>query len=246
MGRLARVAPLQASYDPSRKLSTPLGMSTAMERYELVIFDCDGVLVDSEPLASEALRSCLADRGWQLNDFAELEHGFKGRKMEQCLRMVERLLELSLPPGFEDEVRERTAENFRRALKPVPGIADALRGLRVPYCVASSGPPEKIHLSLSLTDLLSYFEGRIFSAYDIGRWKPDPGLFLHTAEVMGVEPNACAVVEDSVAGVQAARAAGMDVYGYANAAAAERLEFAGAVTFSDMSGLPGLLDTRRN
>lgn len=214
-----------------------------MERYELIIFDCDGVLVDSEPLASDALVSCLAERGLRLDQFDELEHRFKGRKMAQCLEMVEKLLDLTLPAEFEDEVRKRTADNFRRELRPIPGIMDALRALRVPYCVASSGPLEKIHLSLSLTDLLPYFEGRIFSAYDVGRWKPDPHLFLHAAEVMGFAPDVCAVVEDSVAGVQAARAAGMHAYGYADTAEAARLRSAGAIPFADMALLPRLLDT---
>lgn len=116
-----------------------------------------------------------------------------------------------------------------------------LRQLDRPYCVASSGPRDKIEHSLSITGLLGYFPGRIFSAYDVGSWKPDPGLFLHAAETMGVAPERCAVVEDSVLGVQAGVAAGMTVFGYAPAGNASVLLDWGAIPFQTMDALPGLL-----
>ncbi len=111
----------------------------------------------------------------------------------------------------------------------------------MPFCVASSGPREKIELSLRVTGLLPHFVGRIFSAYEIGSWKPDPGLFLHAARSMGVEPNVCAIVEDSIPGVQAGLAARMPVFGYALEAESSRLQEAGAHVFNDMRDLPHLL-----
>jgi len=180
---------------------------------EAVIFDCDGTLVDSEGLANEVLVECLKPHGLDITaDQARAQ--FTGRKMADCVAELERQLGSVLPTDFVGDFRTRCTEAFRSRLRPIDGAATALQRLRVPYCVASSGPREKIELSLEITGLLQYFEHRIFSSYEIGIWKPDPGLFLHAAEALGVAPNRCAVVEDSEPGVQAGLAAGMVVFAF--------------------------------
>jgi HAD superfamily hydrolase (TIGR01509 family) len=177
------------------------------------IFDCDGTLVDSEVLANEVLVEMVAEHGLSLSVDAALAQ-FRGGKMAEIVDQIEVWLGRSLPDSFVPDVRERTADAFRARLKPVDGAIDLVRSTTGPFCVASSGPPEKIRLSLSLTGLMPFFEGRIFSSYEIGSWKPDPGLFLHAARAMGVEPQECAVVEDSLPGIQAGVAAGMKVFAF--------------------------------
>ena len=150
------------------------------------------------------------------------------------------------PVRFRARGAGRHGGFFRRELRAVEGIHAALDAIRLPTCVASSGPPEKIRLSLELTGLLPRFDGRIFSAYEVGSWKPDPGLFLHAAEAMGVPPDECAVVEDSVPGVRAGVAAGMRVFAYAPHGAAElegEIADERAVVFDSMLALPRLLAT---
>src|SRR5258706_9740007 len=137
---------------------------------------------------------------------------FRGMKLAECLAQIEAELGRELPSTFVAEFRERTATAFRNELKPVPGAMALVAALNIPMCVASSGPREKIELSLSLTGLLPYFADRIFSSYEVGSWKPDPGLFLHAARTMGVPPGSCAVVEDSLPGLRAGIAAGMRVF----------------------------------
>lgn len=179
---------------------------------EAVIFDCDGTLVDSERLANTALVECAAPFGLRMTA-EEAMQTYVGGKMADCVADLEHRLGRKLPDSFIPEVRRRTAEAFRIHLKPVEGALDALQTLRLPFCVASSGPIEKIELSLALTGLAHFFaRDRIFSAYDVGSWKPDPALFLHAAEAMGVAPNHCAVVEDSLRGVEAGTNAGMRTF----------------------------------
>jgi HAD superfamily hydrolase (TIGR01509 family) len=210
-------------------------------RIALVIFDCDGVLVDSETLGNRVLVEMVADLGLSL-DLEEAVAMFRGCKMAECVREVERRLGRSVPSTFVADFRARTADVFRRDLRAVQGVATVIDALQIPMCVASSGPAEKIRLSLEVTGLLRRFEGRIFSSYDVGVWKPDPGLFLHAARMMGVAPQACAVVEDSVPGVQAGVAAGMSVFGFiADREDAGALSDAGAIVFRSMQNLPRLL-----
>jgi len=206
-----------------------------------LIFDCDGVLVDSEGLMNQVWVDALAEQGLVMT-VEEAIFIFRGHKMTKCVADAEALLGRKLPENFVPDYRARTAEVFRTDLKPIPHITEALDMIPVPNCVASSGPPEKIKLALEVTGLLPRFQGRLFSAYDIGIWKPDPGLFLHAAKVMGVPASECIVVEDSVPGVQAAMAAGMYVLGYA---AVEQdvllLAAEGAHIFRSMQELPALL-----
>lgn len=142
---------------------------------------------------------------------------FRGWKLDDCVAQIRAWLGKPLPEDFVAQVRVRTAETFRRELRAVPGALDVVRTLSergIPICVGSSGPREKIELSLGLTGLLPYFEGRVFSGYELQTWKPDPGLFLHAARALGAKPAACVVVEDSLVGVQAGLAAGMKVFVY--------------------------------
>ena len=180
---------------------------------EAVIFDCDGTLVDSETLADEALIECVRPHGLELT-VDEVHARFRGRKMADCVAELERQLGDTLPADFVPGFRARCAEVFRNRLQAIDGALMTIERLHVPYCVASSGPREKIELSLGITGLLPYFKDRIFSSYEIGSWKPDPGLFLHAAGVMGVAPDRCAVVEDSAPGLQAGVAAGMVVFAF--------------------------------
>lgn len=176
------------------------------------IFDCDGTLVDSESVATEVLLAFAAEHGRLELGLTEAMTRFRGVRMDLCIAELERLLGRSLPAEFQSRLRERTAEAFRARLRPMEGALGLVRSLAGPICVASSGPRVKIELSLTLTGLLPYFEGRIYSSYEIGSWKPEPDLFLHAARSLGVEPRECAVVEDSLPGIIAGIAAGMRVF----------------------------------
>lgn len=208
--------------------------------FEAVIFDCDGTLVDSERLGNQVLVECVAELGL-IFPLEEAVARFTGNKMADTITVIEQRLGHPVPTDFVPQLRRRMAEVFRARLQPIVGIETVLQGLQIPYCVASSGPREKIELSLSVTKLLPYFQGRIFSAYEVGSWKPAPGLFLHAARALGVAPAQCAVVEDSMPGVQAGKAAGMTVFGYAPAGNEASLAALGAHPFTTMAALLPLL-----
>ena len=176
-----------------------------------------------------------------VTSYEEVCRDFIGLTMMRCVEIVERRLGRAVPDDFVERLQRRTFEAFRCELRAVRGVADALKRIEAQVCVASSGEHEKMRLTLGLTGLLPRFEGRLFSASEVERGKPHPDLFLHAAERMAVPPDRCAVVEDSLPGVLAARAAGMSVYGYAERSDAERLRSAGAIVFDDMARLPGLL-----
>lgn len=208
----------------------------------LIIFDCDGVLVDSERLAHQVLIDSVAPLGLHFS-MKEAMALFRGRKMSECVDEVESRIGYTLPEAFIDEFRARQTAAFKAELKPVAGIVEALDSIDATICVASSGPPEKIRLSLTLTGLLERFDGAIFSAYEVGSWKPDPGLFLHAASAYGIPPGRCIVIEDSILGVRAGVAAGMSVLGYAADADAEELAAGGARIFFSMLDLPSLIQS---
>lgn len=212
-----------------------------IEPIDLVIFDCDGVLVDSERLSIEVDRRVLADLGWPLSR-DQILHRFVGRSSAHFRADVEAYLGRPLPDDWETPYQPWYVDAFERDLTAVPGVEAALDEILVATCVASSGTHAKIRRTLGLTGLLPRFEGRIFSADDVQNGKPEPDLFLHAAEQLGVVPERCAVVEDSRFGVQAARAAGMRVFGYAGGLTpADWLEREGATVFTDMLQLPGLM-----
>ncbi|MCK7623578.1 HAD family hydrolase [Streptomyces sp. RS10V-4] len=213
--------------------------------YDLIIFDNDGVLVDSEPISNRILAGYLTELGHPTT-YEESLRDFMGGSMQRVCDLVREKSGRALPEDFEAAFHTRVFEAFRRQLQPVRGVEAVLEKLAadgVPYCVGSSGSHERIRVALTKTGLFERFgEERIFSSQDVGRGKPAPDLFLHAAREMGVEPGRCAVVEDSPLGVQAALAAGMDVYGFTAMTPAEKLTAAGAtVLFAEMAELPELL-----
>ena len=206
-----------------------------------MIFDCDGVLVDSERLAVAIDVELLGGLGWEITA-EEVVERFVGRSTDHMRAEIEAHTGSALPRGWYDPFQRRLREVFEAELAPVDGIVEALDAIAVPTCVASSGSHEKMRFTLGLTGLYDRFEGRIFSASEVANGKPAPDLFLHAAERMGAEPEACAVVEDSRWGVEAARAAGMRALGYAGGVTpASVLERAGAEVFDEMRELPALL-----
>ncbi len=207
---------------------------------DLIIFDCDGVLVDSELLSNRVLAQMLGEIGLPMS-LEDIIATFMGHSMAACVDIIEQRTGRPLPSTFVADFRDRTFDVFRRELRPVAGIEAVLDAIDRPFCVASSGPPEKIQLTLSTTGLMPRFTGRIFSAVEVARGKPHPDLFLHAAQMMGVTPARCVVVEDSVRGVQAAVAAGMRVLGFADLTDADELAAAGADVFRSMDQLPALL-----
>jgi HAD superfamily hydrolase (TIGR01509 family) len=180
---------------------------------ELIIFDCDGVLVDSEPLAMRALIAAVARQGLTLDPDAAYRD-YLGRSLASISASLEESHGVPLGARTLEAMRSELYALFRKDLRATLGTAETLERLETPFCVASSSQPERIRLSLGLTGLLSFFEPNIFSATMVENGKPAPDLFLHAAAAMNTEPAHCLVVEDSPAGITAARAAGMRVFGY--------------------------------
>ena len=209
--------------------------------FELLILDCDGVVVDSEPITTRVLAEMLNDLGVPVEaDFVARK--FSGHTFARTLELVAELLAAPLPQDFVPRYRDRTFAALEAELRPVPGIEAALDQITIPYCIASNGPHGKMRKTLGITSLLPRFEGRMFSSVDVPRGKPFPDLFLFAARHFAVAPSACLVVEDSASGVAAALAAGMSVYGYSGGATDGRLLAAGAhKVFRQMSELPSLV-----
>ena len=207
----------------------------------LVIFDCDGVLVDTERIAVRIDVIVLTELGWPMTE-AEVVERFMGRSDEEMTAEIEAHLGRRLPASWEEPFRHLYRQAFEAELEPVAGVVEALDAIAIPTCVASSGTHEKIRFTLGLTGLYERFAGRIFSVSDVARGKPAPDLFLHAAGRMGVPPAQCAVVEDSRYGVEAARAAGMRAFGYAGGLAPKgALDGPQTIVFEDMRELPRLL-----
>ncbi len=210
-----------------------------MAEFDLVIFDCDGVLVDSERLAVRTEAEILASLGWPLTE-AEIVERFVGRSAAHMQQEIEQQLGRRIDWDAEFEPRYR--EVFERELVPVPGIVDALDKIATPICVASSGSHDKMRFTLGKTGLFDRFDGRIFSVDQVEHGKPAPDVFLFAAAQMGATPDRCAVVEDSVSGVTAALAAKMSAFAFSGGVtSSEALSVEGAVVFDDMLKLPDLL-----
>ncbi len=207
--------------------------------WDLIIFDCDGVLVDSEPVANRVLAELLREGGLEIS-VEETIRRFIGHSVNACMEIAIRL-GATLPDDFAGRYRDRCAAAFAEELRAVDGVKEALDAIPIPYCVASSSSHARIRLSLSLVGLLDRFEGRIFSAQDVTNGKPAPDIFLHTAAQMGASPQRCLVVEDTTIGVQAGRAAGMTVLGFARFTPADALTAAGAIPFIEMRRLPEII-----
>jgi HAD superfamily hydrolase (TIGR01509 family) len=206
-----------------------------------VIFDSDGVLVDSERLAVQVDAAVLARLGWPLSE-ADIVERFMGRTHEFMVSEIEAHVGRPLPPEWESEFEQLYREAFEAQLRPVDGVMEALDEIELLTCVASSGSHEKIRFTLGLVGLYERFKGRIFSASDVANGKPAPDLFLHAAERLGVAPDTCVVIEDSRYGVQAAHRAGMRALGYAGGLTPGAcLEAEGALVFDDMRSLPRLV-----
>ena len=180
---------------------------------DLIIFDCDGVLVDSEIVSFEAEAEMFAEIGIGLTAH-DLLTRFLGTSIASMFAIIEQENGIKLPADFAERAARRTLEAFDRELQPIPGIAELLANLPDRKCVASSSEPPRIRHSLTLAGILHHFEPHIFSATQVKHGKPAPDLFLLAAERMGAAPTRCLVIEDSVAGVTAARAAGMTVLGF--------------------------------
>ena len=212
-----------------------------MPETRLVIFDCDGVLVDSERVAVRLEVTLLAELGWQLTE-AEIAERFVGRTDAYMRAEIERHIGQELPTDWDEQAALRYRQAFETELTPVDGIVDALDRITAQTCVASSGTHDKMRFTLGITGLYPRFEGRIFSTTEVAHGKPAPDLFLHAAGRLGVDPAHCVVVEDSPFGVQAARAAGMRAFGYAGGLTpAARLDGPGTTVFHDMRALPELI-----
>ncbi|MFM9709259.1 HAD family hydrolase [Streptomyces galilaeus] len=212
-------------------------------RYDLVVFDNDGVLVDSEPISNRLLAAYLTELGHPTS-YEDSIRDYMGSAMHRIHDLVLERSGERLPADFDDVFHSRVFAAFERELRPVPGATGVLEKLAadgVPYCVASSGSHERIRVGHRATGLDRWFEDtRIFSAQDVGKGKPAPDLFLHAAERMGVAPERCVVVEDSPLGVRAAVAAGMDVYGFTAMTPPAKLAGANGL-FADMGELADLL-----
>jgi HAD superfamily hydrolase (TIGR01509 family) len=214
---------------------------------DLIIFDCDGVLVDSEPISIAVLLDVMAKAGHVMDEKTAYRL-FLGRSMATTIELLRDDFGFVVTPAHLDQARATLNERFCRELKPIPGIRTALGKLSEPRCIASSSKPERIRLSLSVTGLLDQFEPHIYSATMVERGKPAPDLFLHAARGMGVAPDDCLVIEDSPAGVQAAKAAGMRVFGFTGGSHALAGGLAAALAllepdavFDDMRLLPSLV-----
>lgn len=211
--------------------------------YKCVIFDCDGVLVDSEAISAQVLVEMAGDLGLFLSlDEAIVE--FSGKSFHSIVSYIDERIKGNVPEDFETRFREKTFAVFKSELQPIEGIHKMLNGLSIPFCVASSGPRKKIELNLTKVGLIDKFpQHNIFSSFEIGSWKPDPKIYLFAAEKMGFEPGECAVIEDSVYGVQAAISGGFDTFAYAKSHNKQAFEDLGAIVFDSMENLETLLNS---
>ncbi|MEI9403200.1 HAD-IA family hydrolase [Mesorhizobium argentiipisi] len=214
---------------------------------ELVIFDCDGVLVDSEALSVSALLAMIELAGGTVSEDAAYEH-FLGKSMKSVREILGRDFGLDISDGYLTAMRVDLMRKFREELKPIPSVKEVLPKLGRPCCVASSGTLERIRYALDVTGLLSLLEPHLFSATMVERGKPAPDLFLHAATSMRVHPRECLVIEDSPAGVAAARAAGMRVFAFTGGAHAANPALKARLAstepdfiFADMLQLPDLI-----
>ena len=213
-----------------------------MKNIKCVIFDCDGILVDSETIANQVLLSMSAEFGLEMT-MEDAIKNFNGRRLKNIFDQIENLTGKKLPDSFETDFRKQTFETFKTDLKPVKGVTSFIDKLTVPYCVASSGPVEKITLNLTTTGLIHNFENRIYSSYEINSWKPDPDIFIHACKQMGFKIEQCIVIEDSAAGVIAGVKGGFKVFALANENNAQDLLDEGATVFYNYEELEGLLNS---
>ena len=211
-----------------------------MKNFDLIIFDCDGVLVDSERITAEVFGNVLAEECGLLMSIDDLLETFLGKSSSQSLKIIERLTGRKPPSKLEARYQSEIISALKKSVTAVRGIKQALAEIKIPCCVASDGSHEKMHTTLSKAGLLKQFEGKLYSASDVQRRKPFPDIYLHAAHEMGhVAPHKCLVIEDSPVGIKGGIAAGMIVFGYAEFINADWLIKAGAHRiFKEMSRLP--------
>lgn len=173
-----------------------------------MIFDMDGTLIDSETLCNQAFKDLVPEIDASVEFLVNL---FSGRKLAWIFNEIEERFSCTLPDDIEPQYRRRVEELFDSDLSAFDGVHSALEAIDIPFCIATSAPLKKVEHALSTTGLEKYFDGKVFSSYQIGSWKPEPQIFLYAAKQMNVLPSNCLVVEDSAAGIEAARAAGMRV-----------------------------------
>lgn len=211
-------------------------------KYKCVIFDCDGVLVDSEAIASSVIIELAANYDAVFSLDYALKH-FTGTSIGFVMKHIEENFNVTLPTSFETEYRKRSTIAFNNSLVAIEDVENVIQYLSVPICVASNGPLPKMKENLKNTGLLSYFNNHLYSAYDLGKWKPDPSLFLHAAKEMGYQPSECLVIEDSLAGVKAAKAGGFDCYAFSNNHKDEAFKKEKVNVFYSMNELKRILET---
>jgi HAD superfamily hydrolase (TIGR01509 family) len=223
---------------------TPTRLSSATSDLQLVIFDCDGVLVDSETISNDVLARALTSEGLATS-LAAARRDYQGLLLADVVLRAQAKLGRALPDDWLERYERDRTKAFRRDLRAVPGAAEAVRRIKaagISVCVASQGKLSKTQLSLKLTGLRRLFHAdELFSAYSVPRGKPAPDLFLHAAGAMNAEPSRCVVIEDTPSGVAAAVSAGMRVLGYAADSDESALRHAGAELVRSMHELPGLL-----
>lgn len=210
-----------------------------MSDFALIIFDCDGVLVDSERIANEVFAKVLSEECGLLFSLEDMFQIFVGHSSKQCMAIIKEMLGEEPPPHLEERYQAEIDHALSVSVTPISSIERVLQNLTIPYCVASSGSHEKMQTTLGKTKLLRYFEGKLHSTADVERGKPYPDVYLHAAGEMGVfDPAKCLVIEDSPLGVAGGVAAGMTVFGYTELMNKSRLLQAGAHrTFNNMSNL---------
>jgi len=215
------------------------------QSFDLIIFDCDGVLVDSERVANEVFARVLDEVCGLQFTLDDMFDTFVGHSRAQCLQKVEQIIGEAPPAELDLRYQRDINDALEKTVQAIDGIDSVLDALPLPYCVASSGSHDKMRMTLGKTGLMRFFDGNIFSTSDVERGKPHPDIYLHAARSMGVtDPTRCLVVEDSPIGVTGAVAAGMRVFGFAELMPAHRLQASGAHhVFDRMHDLPDLIST---
>ena len=210
-------------------------------QYKCIIFDCDVVLVESESIAVTVWVEMEKTMGLTIS-FEKAFNEFKGKSFNNIAKYLSEQAKRNIPYDFEKHFREKTYSAFQAHLEPIKGIHKVLQNITVPYCVASSGPIEKINLNLTKVDLIQFFSADlIFSCYQITKWKPDPAIYLNATKKTGFSPEDCVVIEDSTSGAQVATARGFDVLIYTNEQKKKNFSVKGQIYFDKMEELKNLI-----
>jgi len=205
-----------------------------------IIFDCDGTLVDSEYLTNSVIAEMAEELGIKITA-EEATKKFGGKNLDAVIYGMKELSNKKIPPNWLPRLIKKVSDAYKKDLIPMDGIEELLENISIPICVASNGEPKHVNGSLTITGLIDYFKGRIYTASDVGVPKPAPDLFLYAAKKMKVKPEECVVIEDSISGVTAAVRANIMVYGFIKMCSAQELKNAGAIPFKNMRELPKLL-----